>query len=104
MGINVSHGSNPWGEERRSALTIENLGHQLAHVLPARDWNQVRHLFDGHFCGELAIDPATAGRIADILRAAAEHHLMPREWAREADKFANAARRASRAGETWNWS
>ncbi|MCX4720008.1 hypothetical protein OG818_30255 [Streptomyces virginiae] len=101
MGISISHGSQ--GEERRSGLSIQQLGQHLAHVLTARDWNQVRHLFDGSFGGDLDIEPTHAGRIADILRAAAEHHLMPEGWAREADLFANAARRASRAGEPWTW-
>ncbi len=103
MGINVSHGSNQRGEERRSALTIANLGKHLAHVLPSRDWAVLAPYFDGRFSGEAHIPPATAREMAQALNQAVGHRLMPAEWAAEARLFANAAHRAATAGQSWHW-
>ena len=103
MGINVSHGANAYGEERRPATTIANLGQQLCNVLPGRDWAKVAHLFDGHVRTPVTVQPRQAREIANILRHAANHRLMPRGWARDAAAFANAAGRAADAREPWTW-
>lgn len=100
MGICISHSTG----QSRSALTISNLGEQLAHVLSARDWRQISHLFDGSFSDVAEIPPRQAGRIATILRQAAGHRLMPTDWADLAGIFADAAQRAARAGQPWTWS
>jgi hypothetical protein len=104
MGINISHGSNRYGEERRSAATIANLGKHLAHVLPGRHWRTVSTLFDGSFSDTAFVSPGRAGQIASVLRRAAADPKMPREWAAEAALFADAAGRAAAAGEPWMWS
>lgn len=103
MGIAVSHGSNRNGEESRSALTVANLGKQLAHVLPSRDWRVLAPFFDGRFADQAHIPPATARAMAQALRKASDHKLMPPDWASDARLFANAADRAATAGEPWHW-
>lgn len=104
MGINVSHGSNRWGEERRSATSIANLGKHLAHVLPARDWRNVAFLFDGQVRCPVAVPPSQSLKVAGVLQRAATDPLMPRDWAEDAQAFATAARRASQARQPWEWS
>jgi hypothetical protein len=99
MGICISHGDG----KTRSALTISNLGEQLAHVLPARDWRRIAHLFGGGFADIAEIPHREAGKIAAILHQAAQHRLMPTDWATLARIFADAAQRASRARQTWTW-
>ncbi|MEU6170171.1 DUF7739 domain-containing protein [Streptomyces tanashiensis] len=103
MGINVSHGSNQWGEERRSATSVANLGKHLAHVLTSRDWDVVADLFDGTFADQEDIPPAEARRIAAVLYKAADHRLMPSDWGSDARLFADAANRAATAGQNWRW-
>lgn len=103
MGINVSHGANAYGEERRSATTIGNLGQQLCNVLSGRDWAKVAHLFDGHVRTPVTVQPTHAREIAAILHRAATHRLMPRDWASDAAAFANAAGRAASARQLWTW-
>lgn len=100
MGISISHADGA----SRSALTVSNLGQRLADVLPARDWRQIRHLFDGRFADIQQIAPAEAKQIAAILRTASNHRRMPGEWAELARLIADAAESAHRAGETWTWS
>lgn len=100
MGIRISHSTG----HIRSALTISNLGEQLAHVLPASDWRQISHLFGGGFSDVAEIPPRRAGQIAGILRKGAGHRLMPSDWANLATVFAEAAERAARAGQPWTWS
>ncbi|MER7794876.1 hypothetical protein [Streptomyces sp. NPDC097640] len=104
MGINVSHGANQYGEERRSATTIANLGKQLAHVLPSGDWRTIAFLFDGKVRCPLAVPPRKALKIAGVLQRAAVNPLMPRDWAEDAQAFATAARRAATARQPWEWS
>lgn len=99
MGICISHSTG----QSRSALTISNLGEQLAHVLPASDWRQISHLFDGRFADVASIPPRQAGQTAAILRQAAQHRLMPPNWADLATVFADAAQRAARAQQPWTW-
>jgi hypothetical protein len=99
MGICISHSTG----QSRSALTISNLGEQLAHVLPARDWRQISHLFGGRFADVASIPPRQAGQIAAILRQAARHRLMPTDWADLATVFADAAARAAEARQSWTW-
>lgn len=99
MGICISHSTG----QTRSALTISNLGQQLAHVLPGSDWRQIIHLFGGRFADVAEIPPRQAGQIAGILRKAADHRLMPADWADLATIFADAAKRAALAGQPWTW-
>ena len=99
MGIHISHSD----DKSRSALTISNLGHQLAHVLPARDWRKIRHLFGGSFSDVAHIPPRDAGKIAVILHTAAADRRMPINWADLARTFAAAAQRAANARQNWTW-
>lgn len=99
MGICISHSTG----QTRSALTISNLGEQLAHVLLGSDWRQISHLFGGGFADVAEIPPRQAGQIAGILRKGAGHRLMPVDWADLATLFAEAAERAVRAGQPWTW-
>ncbi|MGW7469543.1 DUF7739 domain-containing protein [Streptomyces xantholiticus] len=103
MGINVSHGSDLYGEERRSATTIHNLGKHLANVLPSGDWAAIRDLFDGSVSTPVTIEPGRARVIAAILRRGAAEWRMPRDWEQEAGLFADAADRAADAGQPWTW-
>ncbi|MGW2861923.1 DUF7739 domain-containing protein [Streptomyces sp. NPDC001205] len=100
MGISISHGVNG----SRSALTISNLGKQLAHVLSAREWREIADLFDGHLAGEVSVAPHEAGRIGELLHKAARHQLMDAEWGILAVEIGDAATRAARAGQNWEWS
>lgn len=100
MGIVISHADGA----SRSALTVSNLGQHLAHAAPARDWRQIRHLFDGQFSDIAHIPPREAGQIAGILRTASNNSRMPDDWAGLARLFADAADKAARAGEPWKWS
>jgi hypothetical protein len=103
MGINVSHGSDLYGEERRSATTIHNLGKHLCNVLPSGEWTAIRHLFDGSVRTPLSVVPDEARVIAAILRCGAAEWRMPRDWEKEANLFADAADRAAAANELWTW-
>lgn len=77
MGNNVSHGSDLYGQERRSATTIHNLGKHLAHVLPASGWAAIRDLFDGSVRTPVSIEPTRARVIAAVLRRGAAEWRMP---------------------------
>ena len=99
MGISISHGA----KAPRSALTIANLGQQLAHVLPASQWREISDLFDGAFADTASIPPREAGRIGDILHTAARHRLMPADWGQLATDIGDAAQRAARARQNWEW-
>ncbi|MCT9092871.1 hypothetical protein N4G70_28960 [Streptomyces sp. ASQP_92] len=100
MGISISHGV----QSTRSALTISNLGQQLAHVLSATEWRELADLFDGGFADVASIPPREAGRIGELLHKAARHRLMGAEWSSLAVEIGDAAQRAARAGQNWEWS
>lgn len=100
MGIDISHGV----QGPRSALTISNLGQQLAHVLSAREWREIAELFDGRFADVASIPSREAGRIGELLHKAARHRLMGAEWADLAVEIGDAAQRAARVGQNWQWS
>lgn len=100
MGIDISHGV----KGPRSATIISNLGEQLAHVLSAREWRELVDLFDGRLADVASIPPREAGRIGELLHKAARHRLMGAEWASLAVEIGDAAQRASRAGQNWEWS
>lgn len=104
MGWNVSHGSNQYGEERRSYTTISNLAQQLAHVLSGSEWAELRPIFANESDHDLHVPPRQAALAADLLDKAAGHRKMARDWGGEARLFAAAARRASQAGQMWRWS
>ncbi|MBT2477624.1 hypothetical protein [Streptomyces sp. ISL-94] len=104
MGINISHGSNPWGQERLSYTSHANLGKQIAHVLTSSDWRKIQHLFTGRLPDDLLISPAQAGQIADVFAKAAQHPKMPRDWADTVRRWSAAGYRASQNGEPWSWS
>lgn len=99
MGISISHGARG----PRSALTISNLGQQLAHTLSSREWSEISDLFGGRFDDIANIPPRDAGRIADLLHKAAKHRLMDPEWGSLAVEIGDAAQRAARAGQYWEW-
>lgn len=100
MGFSISHGV----KGPRSATIIGNLGQQLAHVLSAREWREIADLFDGRFADVASIPPSEAGHIGELLHKAARHRLMGAEWASFAVEIGDAAQRAARAGQDWEWS
>ncbi len=99
MGISISHGV----PSTRSALTIYNLGQHLAHTLTATEWREISDLFDGRFADTAHIPPHEAGRIGDLLHKAARHRAMPTNWGDLAILLGDAARRAARARQNWEW-
>lgn len=99
MGIFISHGV----PSTRSALTIANLGQHLAHALTGSEWREVAHLFDGRLYTPVYTPPAEAGRIGDLLHKAARSNAMNPEWGQLATLIGDAAQRAARAGQTWQW-
>lgn len=103
MGWNISHGTDQHGEIRRSYTSVSNLGQQVAHVLPASDWRNISHLFGRRSSEPFTVPASEAGRVAKVLRKAAKHRLMPRDWAREAVAFADAADEAACRGAEWKW-
>ena len=100
MGIHISHADG----KLRSATTIANLGQRLAHALPARDWRQIKHLFGGRFADVARIPHRDAGKIATIVRKAANDRSMPRDWANLAHLIADAAQKAANSRQDWVWS
>ncbi|MFF4574858.1 hypothetical protein [Streptomyces sp. NPDC001410] len=103
--VTISHGSDLYGEERRSVQQIAALVKQLSQLLPATDWAHIRDPFDAALRGEKAeVEPGHARQIAIVLRRAAADWLMPTRFEREALLFAEAADRAAGAGEPWEWS
>lgn len=100
MGISISHGV----PNTRSATTIANLGQHLAHALTGSEWREVAHLFDGRLRAPVHTPAAEAGRIADILHKAANSRAMEPGWGELATLLGDAANRAARAGQTWEWS
>ncbi|MFB6805453.1 hypothetical protein [Streptomyces sp. NPDC056387] len=104
MGLNISHGSNQWGQERLSYTSVAVMGEQIAYVVSSRDWRTVRHLFSGRLPDDYLINPKDAGKIADIFAKAASDRRMPRDWADTIRRWAAAGYRAFQAGEHWSWS
>ena len=102
MGWNISHRPDT-DDMRRSYTSIHNLGQQLAHVLPARDWSRVRALFDSRSGDPFTVKPNDAGDMARILNAAAQHPKMPRDWARDARQLAESAQAAANTRSPWAW-
>ncbi|MEU8977636.1 hypothetical protein [Streptomyces sp. NPDC048309] len=103
--VAVSHGSDLYGEERRSTTQVAALVKQLSQLLPGADWAHIRAPFDAALRGEKAeVEPGHAAQIAIVLRRAAADWLMPTRYEREALLFAEAADRAVGAGEPWEWS
>lgn len=100
MGISISHGV----PSTRSALTISNLGQHLAHALTGSEWREIAHLFDGRLYTPVHTPPAAAGRIGDLLHRAAASRAMDSDWGDLAILLGDAARRAARAGQNWEWS
>ncbi|MFF4574857.1 hypothetical protein [Streptomyces sp. NPDC001410] len=103
MGWNVSHDTNQHGEFRRSYTSMSNLAQQLAHVLTASDWRSIAYLFNRPSGDPFTVDPAEAGRVAQVLHTAATHQLMPGDWGATANELADAADRAAAAGQPWEW-
>ncbi|WP_262062633.1 hypothetical protein [Streptomyces sp. STR69] len=103
MGWNISHGTNPNGEVRRSYTSVDNLAKQLAHVLPAADWRSIAYVFNRPSGDPFTVLPHEADRIANILMRAAHAPLTPRNWQGEAEAFAMAAATAADADEPWIW-
>lgn len=99
MGISISHGARG----PRSALTISNLGQHLANTLSGREWRELAPLFGGGLDDVASIAPRQAGRIGDLLHKAARHRLMPADWGSLAVDIGDAAHRAARARQHWEW-
>ncbi|MFB6955370.1 hypothetical protein ACFCXP_37635 [Streptomyces niveus] len=100
MGIDISHGVRG----SRSATTIANLGSQLAHVLPSREWNTLRPYFGGRVRCPVSIPPIEARTIGQLLLLAGRDPRMPGEWQKLALILCDSAHRAYNAGENWEWS
>lgn len=103
MGWNISHGPRPYGQMHRSYTQMSNLGEQIARALPDRDWRKIKHLFNRSSGDPFTVPAAEAGRIAQILRTAAQHRRMPADWASDTNLLADTAHRAARAGQNWEW-
>ncbi|MEV6726881.1 hypothetical protein AB0M94_38925 [Streptomyces xanthochromogenes] len=103
MGWNISHGTDRNSEYRRSYTQISNLGQHLAHVLSAADWRSIQYLFNRRSGDPFTVAAAEADRIAALLYQAANHRLMPADWAEDVQLLADAADRAAAAGESWTW-
>lgn len=103
MGVNISHGSNPWGQERLSYTSLAAMGQQIAHAVSGRDWRTVRHLFTGRLPDDFLIAPSQAGQIAAVFATAAGHPLMPDDWAATIRRWSAAGARAHASGEPWSW-
>ena len=99
MGISISHGV----PSTRSALTISNLGQHLAHALTGSEWREISYLFDGHLRTPENIPAHEASRIGDLLHKAANSRAMDPEWGELAILLGDAANRAARAGQNWEW-
>jgi hypothetical protein len=99
MGISISHGARG----PRSALTISNLGQHLANTLTGSEWREIARLFDGSFADVASIPPRRASRIGDLLHKASRHRLMPADWGSLATEIGDAAHRAARARQNWEW-
>lgn len=95
----MSHGAGG----NRSGLSISQLGQHLAHVLSASEWREIDDLFGGSFADVASIPPHEAERIGDLLHKAARHRLMPTNWGDLAILIGDAAHRAARAGQNWEW-
>jgi hypothetical protein len=105
MGINISHGTNRYGQIYRSGSAVAALGHQLAYVLNPSDWRTVQHLFGGkRRSDDELVGPKEARKIAAVLRKAASHPKMSADGALDATEFATAATLAADSGEPWSWS
>ncbi|UNZ20612.1 hypothetical protein [Streptomyces sp. 891-h] len=102
MGWNISH--RPDADDMcYSATSTHNLGQQIAHVLPARDWRRVRPLFDRRSGDPFTVSARDAGDMARILTASAQHPKMPADWAQDAQQLADSARKAADTRSAWTW-
>lgn len=104
MGWDISHGTDRNGEIQRSHTTISNLAQAVADVLPGRDWRILAPVLN-YRSGDafFSVPAAEAGRIAGLLRKAASHRRMPRDWGDLARELADAADRAANARQSWEW-
>lgn len=102
MGWNISHHRDS-DDMRRSYTSIDNLGQQIAHVLPGRDWRRIRAIFDRRSGDPFTVTARDAGDMARILAAAASHPKMPRDWAQDARQLADSARKAADTRSAWTW-
>jgi hypothetical protein len=104
MGWTIDHA--PYGETvYRSAAQLGNLSKQVAHVTTSHQWRIVLPMFDQaqNADGPFEVSWREAGPIADVLRLAACHALMPEDWAKDAHKLADAADDAAKHRESWKW-
>jgi hypothetical protein len=105
MGWNYDHA--PYEERvHLSALQLDNLSRQVAHVVTSKDWRIVLPLFDQlqHADGPFDITPSEAGPIANVLRLAACSPRMSDGWDTVAHQLADAADTAAKQREPWHWS
>lgn len=98
MGISISH-----GVRYTSATTISQLGQQLAHVLKASEWREIDDLFGNRHDDITHMPPEKAERVGDLLHKAAKHRLMGADLRSLAIEIGDAAHRAARAGQNWEW-
>lgn len=112
MGWTISHGNSTRGTNYRSGGAMSDVGQQVAHVVSGRDWRTVQKLFKlaNSSDGSFSIPPREAGKMAAVLRKAADHPMMPTRFVGDslvsADavrELADAAQRAAAARQPWEW-
>ncbi|MGW2920399.1 DUF7739 domain-containing protein [Streptomyces angustmyceticus] len=103
MGWTISHGTEANGLISPSYRSISVLGQHLAYVLPARDWRSMAPAFGNRSGDPFTVPAAKAAHIAGLLRVAAGHRLMPHDRAQLARQLADAADRAAKARQPWEW-
>ena len=113
MGWSISHGNSPRGTNYRSASAMHDVGKQVAHLVSGREWRTVAKLFNLANSGDgpFSIPPREAGKMATVLRKAADHPLMPARFIGESlvsaaavRELADAADRAASTRQPWRWS
>jgi hypothetical protein len=100
MGWTISHGTYL----APSATAIHELARHAASALSGREWRQLTPLINRRDGDPFTIPAAEAGRFAVLLRKTANHRRMPTDSAAVARQLAEAADRAARAGQPWEWS
>ena len=93
------------GGGTRSALQMQQLSQQMAHVLTGSQWRAARGLFDltERAGGPFRVSPDDTYWIVEAFRAAAAHPEMPAGWAEFAREVADKGTDALRAGQPWRW-
>lgn len=105
MGWSISHGNSIRGTNYRSGTAMYEVGQHVVRIVTPADWRDVERLFylANHADGPFSIQPRKARRMAEVLRAAAEHRSMSRDLKEGVEELADAADRAADARQRWKW-